>query len=70
MPRGYSTRAVLKMLWTFWFKKVSQKGSHLKLKNGKNTVIVPIHSKDIPYGTFCAIIQQAGLSLKDAEKEL
>ncbi len=61
MPRGYATKAVLKMLLT---------GSHLKLKNWKNIVIIPIHNKDIPYGTFCAILQQAGLSQEDAKKHL
>lgn len=58
------------MLLKYGFQRISQKGSHLKLKNWRNIVILPLHNKDIPYGTFCAILQQAGLSHEDAEKYL
>ncbi len=45
------------------FEEVSQKGSHLKMKNpktGKQTEI-PMHAKDLPPGTEKAILKQAGL---------
>jgi len=52
------------------FKKVSQKGSHLKIKgfwNGKiQTVIVPIH-RQIAFGTFQSILSQAGISKQEFE---
>jgi predicted RNA binding protein YcfA (HicA-like mRNA interferase family) len=44
---------------------MSQKGSHVKFRKiGKPTltVIVPANRKEIPYGTFCSIIRQSGLS--------
>ena len=41
---------------------VSQAGSHRKYtKNGKCSVIVPIHTGDVPIGTLNAILKQAGL---------
>jgi predicted RNA binding protein YcfA (HicA-like mRNA interferase family) len=45
------------------FEKVSQKGSHLKMRNQEKglSVIVPMHAKDIPQGTEKAILKQAGL---------
>ncbi len=45
------------------FEKVSQNGSHVKMKN-KNTgitVIVPYLSKDLKKGMEQAILKQAGL---------
>jgi len=54
---------MIKRLKQNGFEEVSQKGSHLKLKNeqtGKQ-VIVPMHSKDLPIGTEKAILKQAGL---------
>lgn len=45
------------------FKKISQNGSHVKMKNEKTnkTVIVPYHSKDLKKGMEDAILKQAGL---------
>lgn len=51
---------------------VSQKGSHAKYrKTGEGrplTVIVPMHKKDIPYGTFRAIVRQSELSKEDFDR--
>ena len=47
------------------FVKVSQNGSHVKMKNaysGKQTII-PFHNKDLPIGTERSILKQAGLPL-------
>ena len=58
------SRAILKTLRENGFKKVSQKGSHVKLTDGKKTVIVPVHgSNDIPLGTLKNIEKQSGVSL-------
>lgn len=56
-------KEIVKILKKNGFVEVSQKGSHLKLKNEQTgkTVIVPMHSKELPLGTEQAILKQAGL---------
>ena len=58
-----TAKEMVKVLKKNGFVEVSQKGSHLKLRNDKTgkTVIVPMHGKDIPNGTEQAIRKQAGL---------
>ena len=56
-------KQMVKFLSENGFEKVSQKGSHLKMRNlitGRQTEI-PMHAKDIPPGTEKAILKQAGL---------
>ncbi len=58
-----TSQEMIKLLMKNGFKKISQNGSHVKLKNtgtGK-TVIVPYHSKDLKKGLEQAILKQAGL---------
>ena len=43
------------------FARVSQKGSHVKVRRGANTAIVPMHS-EIKQGTLHSIARQSGLS--------
>ena len=54
---------MIKFLKKNGFKKVSQNGSHIKMKNEttQRTVIVPFHSKDLKKGMENAILKQAGL---------
>ncbi|AEM78268.1 type II toxin-antitoxin system HicA family toxin [Thermoanaerobacter wiegelii] len=61
---------ILRALEEFGFEKVSQKGSHIKLKNpdGK-VVIVPFHY-EIAKGTLKSILEQAGISLEEFKKHL
>lgn len=61
---------ILRTLKEFGFEKVSQKGSHIKLKNpdGK-VVIVPLHY-EIAKGTLKSILEQAGISLEEFKKHL
>lgn len=49
----------------FLFKRA--KGSHHVYYKAetKTTVIVPVHSKDMPKGTFYAILRQAGIDKND-----
>jgi len=71
MPKVYKAVDLYKMLLFFWFKKVSQKWSHIKLKNNDwLIVILPMHSKDIPYWTFLSILSQWNISQSDAKKIL
>lgn len=73
MPKPYSLRLVLKVLENKGFFFISQTGSHAKYrKEGKPTliVIVPIHGKEIRYGTFKSILRQAGLKENDFNKKI
>ncbi|MBR4754996.1 MAG: type II toxin-antitoxin system HicA family toxin [Lachnospiraceae bacterium] len=46
------------------FECVSQKGSHRKYYDGKHTVIVPMHRKDLKKGTLRGILEQADLPIE------
>jgi len=65
MPKRFSAEEVIKRLKKLGFIKVSQKGSHIKLKGlieGRlQTVIVPNH-KEIAVGTLSSILKQANIS--------
>ncbi|MBR5435153.1 MAG: type II toxin-antitoxin system HicA family toxin [Bacteroidales bacterium] len=57
-----SVADVLTLLKNNGFMQVSQKGSHIKLRNGDKIVIVPNHGKKgIEKGTYFNILRQAGL---------
>ena len=47
------------------FRRVSQRGSHLKLRRlgveGTRTVIVKAGAPEVPAGTLASILRQAGL---------
>lgn len=43
------------------FEIVSQKGSHLKLRKGTVTTIVPMHNKDLGKGLEQKILKEARL---------
>lgn len=67
MPSKYPTCTsdeVVKVLNKMGFVTVSQKGSHKKLSNGKQKVIVPMHSKDLKKGTLKSILEQGNISLE------
>lgn len=71
MPKPYLLRLVLRVLESKGFFFVSQNGSHAKYrKEGNPTlmVIVPIHGKEIQYGTFKSILRQSKLQQSDFEK--
>lgn len=56
-------KQMVKFLKDHGFEEISQKGSHLKMRNpetGRQTE-VPMHAKDIPPGTEKSILRQAGL---------
>ncbi|MCY9030704.1 type II toxin-antitoxin system HicA family toxin [Bacillus inaquosorum] len=58
-----SAKQVIKFLKSKGFHVVSQKGSHVKLKNSKGkTTIVPSHgNKSLAKGTLNSILKQAGI---------
>lgn len=55
------SRKIIQLLKAEGFEEVSQRGSHLKLRKGDRTVIVPHPKKDLPMGTVRSIYRQAGL---------
>lgn len=56
-----NSRKLLQKLKAAGFEEVSKKGSHLKLRKGDRTVILPHPKKDLPLGTVRNIYKQAGL---------
>ena len=58
-----TSKEIIKLLKKNGFEKISQNGSHIKLKNKTNgiTVIVPYHSKELKRGMEQAILKQAKL---------
>ena len=72
MPRPYPLRVVIKVLEEKGFFFVSQTGSHAKYRKEGNptlTAIVPIHGKEVRYGTFRSILRQSKLQQSDFDKE-
>lgn len=68
--RTYSAREVLAALRRAGFEQVSQRGSHIKLRNAAGrTAIVPNHS-EIVRGTMRSILRQADLTPEEFEKLL
>ena len=70
MPKLLSPSHIIKTLEKKGFVFISQKGSHAKYrKEGKETltVIVPVHNKEIPTGTFRSILRQSKLTVEDFE---
>ena len=72
MPRPIDLKLVLRILQENGFKLISQKGSHAKFRlKGirKRTVIVKMSKKQIPHGTFQAILLQSGLDESNFRKD-
>ena len=68
MPKPYSSKEVIKRLIVLGFLKVSQKGSHLKMKHPNGPVtIIPINKKILPPGTVNGILEKAQISKTDFE---
>lgn len=57
---------VVKALITAGFFEVSQRGSHVKLRKGDATVIVPMH-KELAAGTLRSIIRHATFKARESQ---
>mgnify|MGYP001075290788 FL=1 len=55
---------IIKALKKFGFEYVSQKGSHLKYRNGSRVVIIPNHS-EVAKGTLQSILTMANIPLEN-----
>jgi predicted RNA binding protein YcfA (HicA-like mRNA interferase family) len=68
MPKLYSAKEVVRALKRAGFNKVSQRGSHIKMRGiwrrKLQTVIIPNH-KQIAFGTFQSILNQASMMLEE-----
>ena len=62
MGKLLSSAEVVSLLLAQGFAFISQKGSHLKYRDGNgHTVIVPAGRREMPRGTLSSIIRQSGL---------
>lgn len=56
-----SGKQIIKKLRKAGWEVISQTGSHVKLRKGKEMTIVPVHGdKDLPKGTVKGIEKQTG----------
>lgn len=55
-----NSNKIIKKLIMQGFTEVSQKGSHVKMRKGNRTVIIPHPKRDLPTGTARNIAKQAG----------
>ena len=63
MSKLYSSDFIQKILKHFGFTFVCQKRSHGKFKNNQGRVVIlPMHKKEIPLGTFRSILRQANIN--------
>jgi len=73
MPRipALSGGQVIRVLEKTGYLVVRQRGSHVKLRKGEMTVIVPVHSnRPLKRSTMMGIFKDAGLSLEDLRRLL
>ncbi len=52
------------------FQIIRQKGSHLRLGDGRHRVTIPMHNRELKQGTLNHILKQAGLEKDDLIKYL
>jgi predicted RNA binding protein YcfA (HicA-like mRNA interferase family) len=65
-----SGRQAVKALQKLGFEEVSQRGSHIKLRDPHGrTVIVPLHS-ELARGTLRSVLRQADIALEEFREAL
>lgn len=64
VPRDVSGEDAAKALARLGFARLRQSGSHLIMRKGERTVVVPQH-KPIKPGTLSGLIGQAGLTVEE-----
>lgn len=61
-----SGEQVVRALQRAGFEIRGQRGSHVKLRKGEVTVVIPVHSsRDIRRGTLRGILRDAGLTIEE-----
>ena len=70
-PKPLPSREVVRRLERLGFRKVHQRGSHLKLRKETSVrvwnVVVPMHRRDIAVSVMGRILEQAGIEWRDLE---
>lgn len=76
LPRVTASKTI-KALERLGFTKVSQKGSHVKMRkqlndeaNSKLSCVIPLHKKTLAVGTLKSILNQANISVDEFIKVL
>jgi predicted RNA binding protein YcfA (HicA-like mRNA interferase family) len=70
-PILISGRKLVKIFQKFGYEKVSQKGSHIKVKNYKTgSVVIIADHKELDRWTLKTILKQAEISEKDFNNKL
>ena len=69
VPRDLNGPEVARALRRLGFSVQRQTGSHLILRQGSRTVVVPQH-KPIKPGTLKGVMEQAGVTLEDLIRHL
>jgi predicted RNA binding protein YcfA (HicA-like mRNA interferase family) len=69
IPRDVNGDEAARALVRLGFARVRQSGSHLIMRKGERSVVVPQH-KPIKPGTLRGLIEQAGLTIEEFVREL
>ena len=69
IPRDVNGVEAVRALKRFGFVQLRQTGSHLILRKGERTVVVP-QRKPLKPGTLKGVVEQAGLTLEEFVEEL
>lgn len=69
MPKTFTPKQLIIKLLKLGFIKDRQSGSHLILFNPKTNrrAVIPYHLKEIPRGTFSAILRESGITKSEFE---
>lgn len=69
MPKTYTPKQVIAKFKKLGFVEDRQSGSHkiLYQPNTKQRAVVPYHSKELPKGTFKAILRESKIPLEEFE---
>lgn len=62
--RGFSGKAVIKILERMGFKYMRTAGSHAVLRRGSNVCVVPLYS-EVAVGTLRSVLRQAGITAEE-----
>lgn len=70
MPKTYTPKQVLTKFKKLGFIEDRQRGSHKILfhPKTKRRAVVPFHLKELPRGTFAAILRESKISKEEFEK--
>ena len=63
--RNIKSKEVVKILQKFGFIIDRQSGTHVILKSGEKTAVVPVHRETMPIGTLKSIEKQSGIKFRD-----